>query len=73
VITWLRLKWLEHKLVFGEFGKNTKYRRFCLERNATTNGAKLQIAREVVDGRWVGIAECWTHAVYLREHENRKA
>jgi hypothetical protein len=73
MIALLKLKWLEAKLTFGEFGKGTKYRRLCLERNATTNAAKLQIAQEVIDGRGVGIAECWAHTIYLREHESYRA
>jgi hypothetical protein len=58
MFTWINLIWLEAKLA-GEFGQHTKYRRLCVERNATTNAAKLLIAQEVVAGRWVGVAECW--------------
>ena len=68
MITWIRLIWLELKLA-GEFGDHTKYRRLCLERNATTSAEKLRIAEEVA-GRGVGVFECWAHSIYLKEHEN---
>jgi hypothetical protein len=55
----------------GEFGQHTKYRRLVLERNASTNAAKLLIAEEVVAGRGVGVFECWGNSIYLKEHENR--
>ena len=68
MIAWLKLRWLEAKLTFGEFGKQKKYLRLCLEQNATANCAKLQIAQEVIDGRGVGIAESWAHTIFLKEH-----
>lgn len=72
MITWFKLKRLENKLVFGEFGKHMKYRRLCLERNARTNAAKLQIAQKVIAGRGVNSLECWAHMIYWKEHDNRK-
>jgi hypothetical protein len=70
MITWLKLKWLEAKLVFGEFGKHKKYLRLCMERDATTNATKLQIAEEVIAGRGVNCLESWAHHVYLKEHKH---
>ena len=49
MFTWIKLKLLEAKLAFGEFGQQTKYRRLWLERNAATS-EKLQIAKEVLLG-----------------------
>ncbi len=68
MFTWIRLKMLELKLT-GEFGQHTKYRRLCLERNATTSAEKLQIASEVLLGGATGVAECQAHSIYLKEHE----
>jgi len=70
MFTFIKLKWLELKLT-GEFGQQTKYRRLCLERNATTNAAKLLIAQEVLLGGAIGIAECQAHTLYLKEHEEK--
>ncbi|MBI2806620.1 MAG: hypothetical protein HYX68_16690 [Planctomycetes bacterium] len=66
--TFIKLIWLELKLT-GEFGQHTKYRRLCLERNATTSAEKLQIAEEVLLGGATGIAECQCHTIYLKQHE----
>lgn len=69
---WLRLSFLEFKLAFGEFGRWTKYRRLCCERRATTTKDLLQIAVEVLNGGSVGIAECWAHSIYLKNHEKHQ-
>jgi len=71
MFTFIKLKWLELKLT-GEFGQQTKYRRLCLERNATTIAEKLRIAEEVA-GRGVGVFECWAHSIYLKKHEKGNA
>ena len=68
MIAWIRLKFLEAKLAFAEFGQQTKYRRLCLERNAATS-EKLQIAREVLADGATSINECRCHTIYLKEHE----
>ena len=68
MITFIKLKLLEAKLAFAEFGQQTKYRRLCLERNAATS-EKLQIAREVLAGGATSINECRCHAIYLKQHE----
>lgn len=67
---WLKLKWLEIKIAFGEFGQSTKYRRLCLERKATT-ADKLKIAEEILAGGATGIAECQAHSIYLKQHEKK--
>lgn len=70
MITWIKLKLLEGKLAFAEFGQQTKYRRLCLERTAST-AEKLQIAKEVLLGGATGIAECQSHTIYLQQHEKK--
>ena len=72
MITWLRLKWLEAKLTFGEFGKHRKYMRLCVERGASSSAAKLQIAEAVIAGRGVNSLESWAHHVYLSQHNNAR-
>lgn len=67
-MTWLRLKCLEFKLVFGEFGKHKKYLRLCHERNATTTADRLKIAQEVFVGPGINSLESWAHDIYLKEH-----
>lgn len=71
-MTWLKLKILETRLAFGEFGQQTKYRRLCMERNPKTNKEIIQIAEEVLSGGGIGIAECQCHDIYLKQHGNRK-
>ena len=72
MITWLKRMWLDAKLTFGEFGKHKKYMRLCVERDAATDAAKLQIAEEVIAGRGVNSLESWAHHVYLRQHNNAR-
>ncbi len=71
MLTFIKLKWLELKIAFGEFGQHTKYRRLCVERNATTSSNKLQIAQEVLLGGATGVAECQAHSIYLRKHGHK--
>ena len=68
MLTWIKLKLLEAKLAFAEFGQQTKYRRLCLERNAAT-ADKLQIAKEVLADGATSINECRCHTIYLKQHE----
>jgi hypothetical protein len=72
MLTFIKLKWLELKLT-GEFGQHTKYRRLCVERNATTTAEKLLIAQEVILGGATGVVECWAHSIYLKKHEKGNA
>ncbi|MBI2806250.1 MAG: hypothetical protein HYX68_14825 [Planctomycetes bacterium] len=71
MLTFIKLKLLELKLAFGEFGQHTKYRRLCVERNAMTSAAKLLIAQEVLLGGATGVAECQAHSIYLKKHEKK--
>ena len=68
---WFKLKWLEGKIAFGTFGWAIKYEGLCLERNASTVAARLQIAEEVLAGGEVSMGERQWHTVYLRNHKNR--
>jgi len=67
-MNWFRLKFLENKLAFGEFGKHKKYLRLCHEREATTTAARVKIAQEVLDGPGINSLESWAHDIYLKEH-----
>jgi hypothetical protein len=67
-MNWLRLKFLDARLAFGEFGKHKKYLRLCHERKASTTADKLKIAQEVLDGPGVNSLESWAHALYLKAH-----
>jgi hypothetical protein len=67
-MNWLRLKYLEFQLAFGEFGKHKKYLRFCHERKATTSADRVKIAQDVLDGPAINSLESWAHAIYLKEH-----
>jgi hypothetical protein len=71
-MSYFTLKYLELKLAFGEFGKQKKYQRLCLERNATTTAARLEIAKEVLDGPGVNSLESWAHDTYLKEHAKKE-
>jgi hypothetical protein len=66
-MNWLRLKYLENKLAFGEFGKHKKYLRLCHERKAISAADRLKIALEVLDGPGVNSLESWAHHIYLKE------
>lgn len=66
-MNWLRLKYLEAQLAFGDFGKQKKYQRLCLERGATTTAAKVQIAQEVLAGPGVNSLEARANDIYLKE------
>ncbi len=67
-MNWFRLKHLEFRLAFGEFGKQKKYLRLCHEREATTTAARVKIAQEVLDGPGINSLESWAHHLYLKEH-----
>jgi hypothetical protein len=67
-MNWLRLKYLENKLAFGEFGKHKKYLRLCHERKATTSADRVKIAQEVLDGPAINSLESWAHDIYLKQH-----
>ncbi len=67
-MTWFRLKYLEFKLAFGEFGKHKKYLRLCHERKAATTADRVKIAQEILDGPGVNSLESWAHDIYLKTH-----
>jgi hypothetical protein len=67
-MNWLRLKRLEFKLTFGEFGRLKKYLRLCHERKATTTADRVKIAQEVLDGPGINSLESWAHDLYLKAH-----
>ncbi|HLN31848.1 MAG TPA: hypothetical protein VK395_29225 [Gemmataceae bacterium] len=67
-ISWFRLFLLEQRLNFGAFGKYDRYRCWCLERNGKTVAEKLHIAREVIDGPGVSLAESQHNVEFIRKH-----
>lgn len=64
----LRLFILEEKLKVGAFGKYNRYRCWCLERNVTSVAEKLGLAREVLAGPGVGLAESQHNTDFIRKH-----
>ena len=71
MFTWIRLKWLETKIALDIFVWAFKYESLCMERNAKTVDARLQIAEEVIAGGGVSIGECRWHSIYLKNHKIR--
>lgn len=66
--SWLRLLLLEERLKLGALGKYNRYRYWCLERNAKTVAERLRIAREVLSGPGVSLAESQHNVDYIRQH-----
>ncbi len=69
----LKLLILEERLKFGAFGKYNRYRCWCLERNVKTTAEKLRLAREVLDGPGVSLAESQHNVEYIRKHSGAVA
>src|SRR5437588_13049961 len=67
-LSWLKLLFIEERLKFGAFGKYNRYRCWCLERNATTIAERLRLAREVLSGPGVSLAESQHNVEYIRQH-----
>jgi hypothetical protein len=67
ILSWFKLFFIEQKL-YGTFGKYNRYRRWCLERNATTSMERLVIAREVLIGPGVNTMEAQANELFLRRH-----
>lgn len=63
----LKLFFIEQKL-YGTFGRYNRYRRWCLERNATTTAERLVIANEVLAGPGVNTMEAQANELFLRKH-----
>ncbi len=68
VLGWLRLLILEERLKFGEFGKYSRYRCWCLERNIKSIAEKIRLAREVLKGPGVSLAESQHNVDFIRGH-----
>jgi hypothetical protein len=68
ILRWLRLLILEERLKFGAFGKYNRYRCWCLERKVKTIGEKLCLAREVLTGPGVSLAESRHNVDFIRKH-----
>lgn len=68
ILNWLRLWILEEKLKFGAFGKYNRYRCRCLERNIQSTVEKIGLAREILNGPGVSLAESQHNADFLRRH-----
>jgi hypothetical protein len=71
-LSWCRLRILEQRLYHGAFGKYNRYRRYCIERGATTAKEKLAIATEVLSGPGVSPIEAQDNQLYLRNHKSPK-
>ena len=67
-LSWLKLLFIEERLKFGAFGKYNRYRCWCLEGNARTTAEKLRLAREVLSGPGVSLAESQHNVEYVRKH-----
>lgn len=68
LLRWLRLLVLEEKLKFGAFGKYNRYRCWCLERNIKSIAEKIRLAREVLSGPGVSLAESQHNVDFIRRH-----
>lgn len=68
ILNWLRFLILEEKLKFGAFGKYNRYRCLCLERNVKSTTEKIRLAREVLNGPGVSLAESQHNADFIRRH-----
>jgi hypothetical protein len=68
VFDWLRLLILQQKLKFGAFGKYNRYRCWCLERNVDSMAGKIRLAREVLDGPGVSLAESQHNVDFIRRY-----
>lgn len=68
VLGWLRLLILEERLKFGSFGKYNRYRCWCLERNVKSIAEKICLAREVLNGPGVSLAESQHNVDFIRRH-----
>ena len=68
ILAWLRLLILEEKLKFGEFGKYNRYRCWCLERNIKSIVERIRLAREVLNGPGVSLAESQHNVDFIRRH-----
>ena len=68
VLSWLKLLVLEERLKFGAFGKYNRYRCRCLERNLHSVPEKIRLAREVLSGPGVSLAESQHNVEYIRKH-----
>lgn len=67
VLSWIRLAILVNRLKFGAFGKYNRYRCWCLERKVQTTTDKLRLAREVLSGPGVSLAESQHNVEYIRK------
>ena len=68
ILRWFRLLILEQRLKFGAFGKYNRYRCWCLERNVKTVAEKLALAREVLAGPGVSLAESQHNVDFIRKY-----
>ena len=68
VLAWFRLLILEHRLKFGEFGKYNRYHCWCLERNVESIAERIRLAREVLNGPGVSLAESQHNVDFIRRH-----
>lgn len=68
LIDWLLLRILEEKLKFGAFGKYNRYRCWCVERKVQSIAEKIRLAREVLSGPGVSLAESQHNVDFLRRH-----
>jgi hypothetical protein len=64
----LRLLLLEQKLKFGAFGKFNRYRCWRLERNVNSITDRIRLAREVLNGPGVSLAESQHNVDFIRRH-----
>jgi hypothetical protein len=68
VLDWFRLLILQQKLKFAAFGKYNRYRCWCLERNVESIAGKIRLAREVLNGPGVSLAESQHNVDFIRRH-----
>jgi hypothetical protein len=68
ILSRLKLLILEERLKLGAFGKYNRYRCWCLERNVTSVAEKIRLAREVLSGPGVSLAESQHNVEYIRRH-----